>query len=587
MRGVPGRALTLIVSLGMAISVLSPDAAALATPSPTPPPAPSQSSEPTPTPSPSAPPVVTPTPTPTPTPTEPIPAPTATPAPSPASSPAAVAPMAQLPTGDQPAAQEPKVHASLWMTTDTTWVRFGRSVTVTGRLWAGEVGVAGAPVRIVGLSARTGRWVVLATVTTRADGRFTHVFTPLEGYRIKAEVLDSPRVAAAASRSRTITVKPGISGVAPRGSSHASIGGEYVVTGGVYAQLAGRRIKLEGLTSSGWTTIAQSSVTSTGAFALRHTVRDAAVTHTRVILPSSGTGLLVAAGPTVSLRTWSTPGALAAANLQCFGVDAILDAACPTTGGAGVIAPTTDASRLFAQTGGAFASACWKSSTTVLVPVCTRGSTRADALRVAFIGDSHAAGYAATMESEFVYWNWSVDTYLGRSCRWEYVPEGHGCEPRYRQLAAAAVSGEYDLVVYTGLRFPYADRPAEAAEVRDRYVRAWQPVVDAGIPLIVMSDLPHIGIGTIDCVTESSGASPFGCSVPQSYAHRGWDPVLEAAALVPEVRVVDVTRYLCVDGTCPLVIGGAIVYRDAHHLTGTYLTSISSKIMWELRRASR
>ncbi|SDS22615.1 SGNH hydrolase domain-containing protein [Agrococcus carbonis] len=583
-----GRPLALVLALGVALGVMSPAGIASATSAPQDPVGGVTASEtPTATESPTA--TEPPAPTQTPAPSEPAPSapPTETPAPTEtASSAIPEAPVADAPEAlDRPAAPEPTALPSIWMTADATWVRFGRKVTVTGKVWEGSTGIADAPVRIVGLSARTGRWELLATVPTRADGRFTYAFTPLSGYRIKAEILADERLRAAASRSRSFVVQPGIANVTPRGTSSVSIGAEHVVTGALYAQLEGRRVKLEGYSSRGWTTIVQTYASSTGAFALRYTVRDASISRLRVVVPSGG-GLVVAAAPQLALRVLSTPQQLAAAHPPCFGAAAILDAACSTTGTAGALAPTTDSSRLFAQTGGAFSSACWQSDKTALVPICHAGSSRSDALRVAFIGDSHAAGYFATMKREFEYWNWSVDSYLGVSCRWEHVPRGHGCEPRYRQLAAAAASGEYDLVVYTGLRFPYADRPEEAVEIRDRYAAAWRPVVDAGIPLIVMGDFPHIG-GALSCVTESPGAAPFGCAVPQTYGTRGHDPILEAAALVPGVRVVDPMRYFCIDGSCPLVIGGAIVYRDAHHLTGTYLTSVSSKIMWELRRAAR
>lgn len=525
--------------------------------------------------------------------TEPAAAPTPTsgpPAQAPSPSPTSAAPTSPAPTTDAPAADAPaqpevRRSPSVWMTTDATSVRYGRTMAAHGRVLAAGVPVADAPVRIVARSTHTGRWSLLGTVSTRSDGRFRLDVKPLEGARIKAEIVVSATLDAASSASRTVTVQPGLYGVQPAGSAPAVLGAEQVVVGSVYAQLAGRRVKLEALESGSWRTLVQAYVQRDGRFALRYTSGSADVRALRVVMPS-GAGTVTAVSSTTSITTWAKGEQLGFSGAPCFGVRALLDSGCDARAG-GLIAPTTDPERLRPQTGGAYSRECWQSDKEALVPVCTLGSSRADALRVAFIGDSHAAGYANSMRAEFTHWNWSVDAYLGVSCRWERVPLGHGCSDRYRQLSAAVLSGEYDAIVYTGVRHPFVDQPDEAAAVRDRYLAAWQPVLDAGIPLVVLGDFPYLPSGGVRCVTESAGAAPFDCAVPQSVGHRGWDPILDAAALAPEVRVVDVTRYYCADGTCPLIVGNAVVYRDQHHITGTYLATVSSKIMWELRRALR
>lgn len=51
------------------------------------------------------------------------------------------------------------------------------------------------------------------------------------------------------------------------------------------------------------------------------------------------------------------------------------------------------------------------------------------------------------------------------------------------------------------------------------------------------------------------------------------------ASLAPEnVRVVDLTNYLCNETYCPPVIGKTLVYRDRHHLTATYVRTLEDEL---------
>jgi len=48
--------------------------------------------------------------------------------------------------------------------------------------------------------------------------------------------------------------------------------------------------------------------------------------------------------------------------------------------------------------------------------------------------------------------------------------------------------------------------------------------------------------------------------------------------------VVDLTDKFCRDGVCHVIIGGAIVYSDAGHLTTTYATSLAPYLELALLR---
>ena len=49
---------------------------------------------------------------------------------------------------------------------------------------------------------------------------------------------------------------------------------------------------------------------------------------------------------------------------------------------------------------------------------CVYGSRRPDAIRVALIGDSHAAALLAALEPQLDALNWHVTAFTGQTCGW-------------------------------------------------------------------------------------------------------------------------------------------------------------------------
>ena len=53
------------------------------------------------------------------------------------------------------------------------------------------------------------------------------------------------------------------------------------------------------------------------------------------------------------------------------------------------------------------------------------------------------------------------------------------------------------------------------------------------------------------------------------------DLLVEAAKGQPGVTVVDMNDFFCENGTCSPVVGGVVGYRDSHHITATYATTLA------------
>lgn len=471
--------------------------------------------------------------------------------------------------------------ASVTASVSSAGVTYGRPIAMTGSARTAAGPIVNAEVRIVGVTTSS-EWRVLAQTRTDSSGVYRVSFRPLEQYRLRAELAATATTRAASSTSHTVIVQPGLYSPMPSQSGYAVAGRDKHASGALHGQLAGRRVKLEQLSGGVWRTVAQTYALRDGTFALAFRPATAGTTRLRIVVPS-GQGLAAKAGPVTVLTTVAATAHLASRFPACYGVASTLAPTCVNPQLAGLILPTTDAGDLFLNTGGSYGKDCWQSNPTEDLKVCTIGSTRSDATRIAFVGDSHAAGYLAGLRSRLAGENWRVDTYLGVSCRWMDFPEGHGCEPRARSIEADLLTGRYDAIVVTGLR--QVDANAETAEaVSQQYVRAWSRATAAGIPVIAVGDFPYLPRTALACVTGSTGLAGSSCTVPRGQALLGIDPMYSAARQTPGASFIDMNRYYCGPETCPLVSGGVVVFRDHHHITGTFSETIGPHVTYRVKR---
>lgn len=455
---------------------------------------------------------------------------------------------------------------------------------------SGKIAVSGRPitetVRIVGIPSGKTSWVLLGTTQSSADGKWSFTFSPTTSYKLKAESSKNVSHGAAASGYIAVAVQAQIYSVVPAANSYAVAGGEKTMTAAVYSQLAGQRVKLVVLRGGTWTDSTVARVAADGTFVLSYRVA-ANDTAFRAYLPAAG-GLIAKIGPIQALTTVSSVDALSA-KTACVGA-----AAQPTMGACanraldGLALPTTDKTGLAADTGGSYAKACWTADGTALVPSCAFGSVKKDAYRIALVGDSHAAGYVTGIRDRLASRNWHLDTYLGVTCRWLAQPDGDSCAPRSSDISRRLLAGHYDMVVVSGLRQPRGSAgSAGAASVTDAYRKAWAPVLGKGTKLVAIADQPYLTEDLVACTTSGGAPAAAKCSTSRSFAMGGIDPLLAAVQGSPGASLVDLSSHYCTSDTCPLVIGGVIVFRDRHHITGSWSSTLGPYVLDALDQIKR
>jgi hypothetical protein len=110
---------------------------------------------------------------------------------------------------------------------------------------------------------------------------------------------------------------------------------------------------------------------------------------------------------------------------------------------------------------------------------------------------------------------------------------------------------------------------------------AWQVLRDAGTTIVPIRDLPLLTEAGEACQLENPD-DPTDCAQSRERALSLPDYSMEAAAQWG-IPTIDMTDYFCGVETCPTIIGGVLVYRDAHHFTATYSQTLTPYLERELR----
>jgi hypothetical protein len=207
---------------------------------------------------------------------------------------------------------------------------------------------------------------------------------------------------------------------------------------------------------------------------------------------------------------------------------------------------------------------------------CDYGSRRRDAIRVALIGDSHAAALLAVLEPQLHRLNWRVTAYTGQTCAWipaRLAPQCAGLATIERDL----VGRHYAVVIATELR--------QYTNPVSQHLAAMRPVAAAGVRIVVVQDDPGVSPDATACVTRVTYSATGGCGTPASVAQRDPDRLAQAAERLPGAGVVMTGRFFCRDGFCPATIGNVLVYRDtAAHVTASYARTLSPYLVQAIQR---
>jgi len=225
--------------------------------------------------------------------------------------------------------------------------------------------------------------------------------------------------------------------------------------------------------------------------------------------------------------------------------------------------------------------------------VCRFGAAPGAPVTFALVGDSHAGHWRAAFEHVALAKGWSGVSITRTSCPLQRALRDLR-EPRRTQcrrwkadvFAWLAAHPEVGTVFVAGLSggsgvVPRRGQSRFSASVAG-YLDAWKAL--GGRRIVALRDTPKFRGDTDTCVTRAlrrGRAAGTACSVPRAFALER-DPIMTAAARAG-VATLDLTPFFCA-ARCYPVIGGALVVRDANHMTGTYAATLGPYVLRALDR---
>jgi SGNH domain (fused to AT3 domains) len=129
---------------------------------------------------------------------------------------------------------------------------------------------------------------------------------------------------------------------------------------------------------------------------------------------------------------------------------------------------------------------------------------------------------------------------------------------------------------------------AQVASAVVAYVALWTELPPSVKHIVVIRDNPWnrgLVLACVQSAIERHENAGRRCAEPRREALKT-DPAAIAAHQLasPRVQVIDMTRFFCDRSWCYPVIGGALVYRDATHLTRMFSVSLGPYLLREVRR---
>jgi len=140
------------------------------------------------------------------------------------------------------------------------------------------------------------------------------------------------------------------------------------------------------------------------------------------------------------------------------------------------------------------------------------------------------------------------------------------------------VADHPDFVFTTSTR-PWNIKPGDV--MPGTYAGIWQRFSDNNIPILAMRDTPWLvkdgqPFNPSDCLAK--GGDAVSCGVKRSDVLADRNPTLDWVEQFPMLKPLDLSDAVCRADICPAVEGNVLVYHDAHHLSATYMRTMTNEL---------
>ncbi len=230
-----------------------------------------------------------------------------------------------------------------------------------------------------------------------------------------------------------------------------------------------------------------------------------------------------------------------------------------------------------------FADGCLTERTRTTSRTCVYGD-RSSPTTVVLFGDSHTLQYAPAILLLAKRYDWRVVGLMRAGCPVADIDYLDGCDAWRRNTMRRILHRAHpDLVITSSstaarirVRKPGGGRWSRAQSeprMEAGYARTLRRLRGTGAAVAVIRDQVEAPFNPAECVSEHLHDLRR-CAFPVT---RKWSLSFDArgARKVKGVRVIDPLRVLCPHKLCPSVVGNALVYRNAFHLSATYARTLT------------
>ncbi|KQY49814.1 acyltransferase family protein [Lysobacter sp. Root494] len=233
----------------------------------------------------------------------------------------------------------------------------------------------------------------------------------------------------------------------------------------------------------------------------------------------------------------------------------------------------------------AYAEGCIQGFQGAEVKTCVYGRDNAKT-RIAVVGDSHAVHWLPAFAEMARLADVQVVGITKTTCIAADVPLFHpklkgpyaSCQKWAHNVVAYLNDHDFDYIVLSQsprhrlLSLKDKKPKDSAAALAHGMQELWSQVARGRDKIVVFRSTPWQPTEVRDCFASHPGEAD---SCTGSQADVMYQDAMSLLAKSAGYRLVDFTDLFCRDGKCPAVIGNVFVYRDAHHVTATYMRTMA------------
>ena len=225
---------------------------------------------------------------------------------------------------------------------------------------------------------------------------------------------------------------------------------------------------------------------------------------------------------------------------------------------------------------------------------CTYGD-KAATRTIALAGGSHAEHWITALDLLGRLHHFKVVTYLKMGCplTTEKKPLVMGdnrpypkCREWNERVMPKLLADHPDYVFTTSTR-PWNIKPGDVMPAS--YVGIWEAFSRNNIPILAMRDTPWLVRNgrpyfPTDCLAD--GGDAISCGIKRSAVLSDRNQTLDFVGQFPLLKPLDMSDAVCRKDFCRAVEGNVLLYHDSHHISTTYMRTMTNELGRQIAAAT-